>query len=518
MPTLCEYMVRFFRGKYAFTVCFILFIIWQLPGIVPFISYEGDAVSISMGCEYTYSHGWHTLGDEGYGYWMQPLAYILIVAIKHLLPSCGCEEIYSVVSSMSCVGCQLLIIVFAHRLMGLNKLAILFSLLLIPESYALGMYPNTTAIAVVFFMGGVCLIQRRNTFYAFVLLMIAPFVRLDVLMIYPVIPVIMSLSGCSWGRSISISLGFGMLLAIFILLFFPLLGADVFKTMTEYSRWNSIITYDKNLLAIIGFYGIINIFLVPIGYFVLCKKGRWEIVFLITIAVLLVHLFNFRFGNASKHFALLLPFVSILVAIGVEYFIRTSNNVLSVVLGLAVFCYLFIGCRFIDGVNSYPQARLNRYVPTLICLKSGTLEICLGGGQPAMTADETMIFSGQFFYPWYVHNLKNENLSRQERLIQSLHDNPDDKMVIATWEESQRLKLFSIIHGLEMDNVTYDEELSKFRRGIRKHETQVGLCRYVNKVYGNHADVKFVCTESISHAWDKMVSIVEKELHVKTVR
>lgn len=56
-----------------YNLMFCLTVVWILPGIFPLVSYEGDAMSICYGCEFTADNGWQTLGWEGYGFWMQPL-------------------------------------------------------------------------------------------------------------------------------------------------------------------------------------------------------------------------------------------------------------------------------------------------------------------------------------------------------------------------------------------------------------------------------------------------------------
>ncbi len=98
MPSCCT--TKTCRSTLLFRVLLLLYVLWQIPGIFPLCSFESDALSISAGCEYTYINGWGTIGTVGYGYWMQPLTYMLIVAIKHILPQFDCETIYAGISAL----------------------------------------------------------------------------------------------------------------------------------------------------------------------------------------------------------------------------------------------------------------------------------------------------------------------------------------------------------------------------------------------------------------------------------
>lgn len=225
MPSCCT--TKTCRSTLLFRVLLLLYVLWQIPGIFPLCSFESDALSISAGCEYTYINGWGTIGTVGYGYWMQPLTYMLIVAIKHILPQFDCETIYAGISALCALSLQLVLIVFASRMLRPERKWLLpVALWLIPESYALATYPNSTSIAGLCFVAAMVFVAFRHRIPALILLVVAPMFRLDVVMIYPTLPFVLVLSGYTWRNALIAAAVCAAAVVAAIMVFYPLSGAS----------------------------------------------------------------------------------------------------------------------------------------------------------------------------------------------------------------------------------------------------------------------------------------------------
>ncbi|WP_278411599.1 hypothetical protein [Barnesiella intestinihominis] len=142
---------------------------------------------VIAGCNIMYNQGLTFPPVYSYLYEMQPLVTYTVVGFKYIFPFLTCEQIYCLLSAI----CGALFIVesvnFVYRITSFRKIFILLSLFLIPESFAISMYPNSAIFAAVFF---VCALNRLldGKFYvAMVLMVIAPLYRIDILIVYPVV-------------------------------------------------------------------------------------------------------------------------------------------------------------------------------------------------------------------------------------------------------------------------------------------------------------------------------------------
>lgn len=509
-----------YRTHIRFVALFLLFIVWQSAGIFPAVSYEGDALSISAGCEYTFREGWSTLGEKGYGYWMQPLTYLLILIVKHLLPQFSCEAIYSVASSLAAVGMQLLVILFASGISGVRRETVLLAIVLIPESYMLAMYPNSLAFSGLIYIGGLMMLFNRRPAVAACLLAVAPLFRLDVLIAYPAIPGVMMLAGYSCKRSLLASAIYAAVLIPFLYGAYSLLGADVTLTATEHSRWGDIVPIRKNVMAILGFYGLPAIMLMFASLSlirnILHRRNGRIILILCWGMILLVHIVQFRFGNASKHFAMLIPFVVILTAIELSHLISNYKRILSAIIFSVIPLLLFIGLRVGSGKKFISQSLLNSYNPTLAEYKfrigGNPASIVIGGGQAAMTADEAILTSGSIFYPFFIHNLKEANLGYRERAIDEISSNAGSQVIYAAWEELATLDLLSTERCIPADRLTQDMQLFSYIQEIENPEVRREMTSYVKEKYFNRPEtVLFVSTESTSHRWRNALLILGEQ-------
>lgn len=176
-----------FVSRNSYPIVLVLFFIWICIGIFPLTCYESDSMHVIAGCNIMYNQGLTFPPVYSYLYEMQPLVTYTVVGFKYVFPFLTCEQIYCLLSAI----CGALFIVesvnFVYRITSFRKIFILLSLFLIPESFAISMYPNSAIFAAVFF---VCALNRLldGKFYvAMVLMVIAPLYRIDILIVYPVV-------------------------------------------------------------------------------------------------------------------------------------------------------------------------------------------------------------------------------------------------------------------------------------------------------------------------------------------
>ena len=505
------------RQHSAAILLFCVFVIWQLWGIFPLTSYEGDAISISAGCEYTYLNGWDTLGRKGYGYWMQPLTYVLILLCKNIVPALSCETIYCGLSAIAGIVFQILVLKFAYGFCkDLGYKLLVLSLVLIPESYALAMYPNSTVFCACFFTGGLCQLQNRRILPAFILLILAPFFRLDVLMLYPVIPFLLVFEGMSIRISVLLSALLAVIVALALLLGFRLLGADIFRTISEYVKWTGIISVKKNLLAILGFYGMISCALIPIGWITCLRHKNLKVIVICTLAIILVHGFNFKFGNASKHFALLLPFVIILAAYGLKLLLQAKHRVRAWITAGAIILVFTVGVRIAGHSSSFTQSMLNDYTPILarydFTKDNLQVDFVIGGGQAFTTADEVILSSGWFFYPGLIHNIKKINIERNNafRRFADTVRGQQPTILYTSWENQARLDYMEwtgiIQWGLSLLDSVFAELIYD---GDVKSFIDNDFSEYIRYEYQTaQKKIYFFSTDVICHRWDNMLEML----------
>lgn len=502
-----------------FCVLFMGFVLWQVAGIFPAISYEGDALSVCAGCEYTYSHGWHTLGMKGYGYWMQPLTYVALVGLRYLLPALDCEQIYGILSSLSALALQLLVIQFVSKVAGVKRVIALLALALIPESYALAMYPNSMSIAAMLYMAGVLLFMNRKLWPALVVLTAAPLFRLDILVAYPFIIFLMNRAGFTIKKSVILSASYAIVLLGFLYISCRLLRADMFFTMAEYSKWSGIITLKKNLLAIFAFYGIPAIVLLAGSIFIIWRKKISAALLPIMSAswgmILLVHLVECKFGNAAKHFVPAMPFAAVVIALAVRC-IWDGKMVMKVALAVGILLMECFGVQMDSEKRQVSQTALNRYVPArkLVSFRnsSGEYALVAGGGQAAMTADEAVLTSGDIVYPFFIHSLKLNDLQKRESFVKYM-ENTGGKMsvCIVTWEESALLQMLAEEGKFDMSLAAGDSVLSGYVTKIEYPSVRNELIEYVKDKYcTKEKPTIFFQTQSVSHRWEMTLRELER--------
>ena len=176
-----------FTNRHAYLILMSVFIVWCALGVFPLACYETDSLQLILGCDYAYSHGLEFPPVISYAYYMQPLTIIMVVALKHLMPILTCEQIYCLVTAVSSliflIGC----VEFARHVTNGRRVNVLIAAMLLPEMYAIAMYPNSAIPAAACFVWAMICLTKERYWTAGLLMCAAPLLRADVMIAYPAI-------------------------------------------------------------------------------------------------------------------------------------------------------------------------------------------------------------------------------------------------------------------------------------------------------------------------------------------
>ena len=278
-----------FVKKNPYSVLLTLFVLWMCIGIFPLRCYEFDGQEITLGCDVMYREGWSLPPVYSYEYRMQPLMTVLLVALKHVLPFFTCEQIYCFLSAVFSLVFLLGCISFARHITQASKTWILIAAMLLPEMYAIAMYANTAIPAAACFVWAMILLSKERYWLTGLLLCLAVLFRIDVVTIYPAILPLMIFDGKSWKRAISISAAYAVTVVVVCLFFFWLMNAEALNTFGAYQKWSGIITATERFVAILGFYSLAYVVLLPLGVGVMAVRKFWKELFLVLFPILHHH-------------------------------------------------------------------------------------------------------------------------------------------------------------------------------------------------------------------------------------
>ena len=219
-----------FVDKNTYPVLLTLFILWMCVGIFPLRCYETDGQEIILGCDIMYREGWSLPPVYSYAYRMQPLTTILVVALKHLMPFFTCEQIYCFLTALAALLFLFGSISFVRHITKASKSLILLAAMLLPEIYAIAMYPNTAIPAAACFIWAMVLIVRQRLWLASVLLIVSVLFRLDILAVFPAVLPLLLFEGNPLKRALGLSLGYGVFVMALVVGLSLMLKTDWFGT------------------------------------------------------------------------------------------------------------------------------------------------------------------------------------------------------------------------------------------------------------------------------------------------
>ena len=404
-----------FINQHSYFILFALFALWMLVGIFPLVCYEGDSLEVILGCEIMHQDGWSFPPIKGYEYRMQPLTYISVVAIRNILPIFTCQQIYCLITALSSFAFLIGCIEFARHITHEKRIRILLAAMMLPEIYAIAMYPNSAIPAAALFVWALICICHRRYLVATILMCIAPLFRVDVVAVYPAIFPLFMHEGKTLGKSIIYSAIYALTVVVVCLFFFWLFNARVLTSLNSYDHWNRTIPTSQVLITIFAYYSLAYIILLPLGLCLLIKNKFWKELLLVLLPIIILHYVYRQMGCAAKHYLYISPFVIIAGVRALSWIISVVRNrpLLKWVSIVLVILFNTVSLRvvppsrpwFEDGFI-YNAATIVPFGSTQI--SSTKVSLGVGAGQFVPTLDEKMIGSGHLFYSMYIHDIKKE--------------------------------------------------------------------------------------------------------------
>ena len=411
----------------AYLLLFVIFALWMCLGFFPLVCYEGDSLEVILGCEAMHQNGWSIPHSIGYEYRMQPLTYFIIVALKKMLCFLTCGQIYCLITIVSSFAFLIGCIEFARHITQEKRIRILLAAMMLPEMYAIAMYPNSAILAAALFIWAFICIYYRKYVMAAVLLCIAPLFRVDVVIVYPAIFPLLIYMGKPLGKSIIYSAIYALTVIVVSLFFFWLFNARVLTSLYSYDSWNNIIPTSQNIISIFAYYSLAYVMLLPLGICLLIKNRFWKELFLVLLPIVILHYVYRSMGCAAKHYLYISPFVIIAGVRALAWIISAVKDkpLLKWVSIVLVVLFNTISLRVVPPSRPWFEDGLI-YNAALIApigsthISSSKVSLGIGAGQFIPTLDEKMLASGHLFYPLYIHEIKKEMQATYARMKSSL--------------------------------------------------------------------------------------------------
>lgn len=451
-----------------------LFLLYIGIGIFPLYCYESDSMHLIMGCSIICNQGFTIPPIYQYEYDMQPMAYILLPCIRHILPFLTCENIYCLLTGVATLLFIPVTIKLINYLTNLPKTIILLSLFLLPETMAIAMYPNTAILALCPAIFGIYAMFKNHYKTAVLLMGLAPLFRVDILILYPIVLFIFLYQDCSFKESLKKTFIIGICISVIILLGFIVLHANPLdSTLKGYESWNNRTPFSQNIIAMFSFYDVINLILLPIGIVFLYKKKKYKLLMISLIPILLNHFVYRKMGCATKHYLYMLPFVAILTGIGINYIreLLKSRNIIRYISICCILLFIFGSVRIDYPNRPWLNAPVSESrIGPFACLFSENrtpykIKMGIGAGMFIRTLDEYMLLSGNAFYPLYIHNLKKQAVENREKAYCYLK-NKNYNLWGYIWEMKANLPLFLLDKGYSYHDCSDGFVLTKGKQKV----------------------------------------------------
>lgn len=444
--------------SHPYPVLLLIFTLWTALGVFPLVSYENDSNVVILGCEYAYTHGIVFPPVYSFSYPMQPLTVVMVVAVKYVLPFLSCMQIYCLTTAIAGFLFLTGSIEFARRITGATRFKALVAAILLPEMYAIAMYPNSAIFAAACFVWALVAINRNRYVLAALLMCAAPLFRADVFIVFPAIFPLFIFLGKGLKKSILLSAIFAVAVVCISLVLFWLMGASPFEMSGTYDRWNNMISLGTKLKAIYGFYSLSYFILLPIGIWRICRMRHWKELFLILLPVVLLHCFYSGMGCAAKHFLYLAPFVIIAGIRALDWLcdVMSRRRAVKYTVIICAVCYYTLSFRFSLPGKTYMKtgAIYTNGLVLPICsanIAGFDMSLGVGAGQHVNTADEDAVLSGQLFYSWHIHLNKLDWVRFYNDLEQFVGNMNSGTVIGGTWAVSNPLISYFIEQGREVD-------------------------------------------------------------------
>lgn len=492
-----------FIYKNYYYIFLSIFLIWMGIGCFPLYCYESDSLHTMLGCNIIYANGFDFPPSYSYEYNMQPLLYVIIPCLKFIFPFFNIEQIFCLLTAIAAMINIILCIELVYKLTKINRLLILFATFLLPESVAIGMYPNTAIFALLFVVIALHLLLKKRFIYSTLFLIIAPIFRIDVVIIYPVVMFILWWMGYSIRESIKTTMIMALAIIAGIVLAYYILQANPLATTLEgYETWNNNIPLMSILIAVYTYYTICNLILVPIGIYILFKNKNIKLLCVMMVPIICNHIVYAKMGCATKHFVYMMPFTIALSTYAIQFLKDRikARLIYKYTLIILLSLYLCLSIRF--KIPSYPWYSISQQIPCINIFNEKhtkyQFSIGIGSGLLLRTFDELMLASGNLFYPIFINIYKTEQLAKRELLYEYMKDKTNVTYLGSSWENQANVSIAYINNGYSLST---DKEL--FSLENKDHKVAIILDESVIK--GDE--------ETRYNSWKQTINNIKKENH-----
>lgn len=431
---------------------------WMLVGAFPLVNIEGDSALYSAGCERLYQRGFILPPDYMYGWDMQPLVAVFVVAFRYLLPFLTCEQIYCLLTVAATILFLLISSRFIAKLSNHRASLVCLLFFLFPESYSIAFYPNTAIFAAATAMAAFYGLMRNPLNpWALCLLGVAPLFRVDVLMVYPLVLFLLWRNN-TFLRSFLYSMLYAVITVVVLFVGCWILKANplyTFFSLSDLNEHNALFINGWESFAKIhlSYYTLLSLFVMGIGIWQLYKKRDWKYLGLLLFPIVITYLIYFPFrGCATKHLLYMLP-SCVMLAVAAWPYVYNKLKAKSVPM---IVVLVILAMQSVLAFSVAPKSQpwivkdyaTQKPVPQLpvfqLNLKGNICTVGLGAGQIIPTADELMLLSGHAVVPFYWHHVKSDQLKSNRALSLVLERHPKDTARIITtqasdWKFSQYL-------------------------------------------------------------------------------
>jgi len=470
--------VAAFVNKHAYPLLLLLFLLWMAVGIFPLQCYEADGQVITFGSDITFTEGWTLPPPYTYEYRQQPLITILITALKYVMPFFACEQIYYVFTVLCSIAFLIGCVEFGRYITKSNRVRALIAAMLLPEMYAIAMYSNSAIPAAALMIWALIFSTQEKHWLSLAMLCVAPWFRIDIVIVYPVIFPLLLFMGKSFKQSFLMALGYALGVIVISLAGFWLMNAQVFGTVGLYEKWNNIVTPMQRVFAIFGFYSLVYVMLLPLGIGVIIARKWWKELFVVVAPIVLVHGIMAEFGNASKHFLYIAPFAIIAGIRALQWLqeVLAPRPLMKWICVTLATLLLLVSVRQqregVEWLKANPLNSVGIAVPiTTVNVGERQVSLALGAGPQIFTGDEYMLATGHFFYAWYVHEIKEilKDWRQQQKAV--LDTIPSSSILTFEYGASAPSSYEYMTEGYRFK--IKDDQYDKYAFTIYNHERQV---------------------------------------------
>ncbi|MFC1537659.1 hypothetical protein ACFL4P_02405 [Gemmatimonadota bacterium] len=453
--------------------------LWQWLVLIPLLAYycmamtviapvEGDGIAMSVAAEQMINQGYAFEGSV-YFYSFQPGIYAVLLTLSPLL-GLDCFTTYSITCVVALLSFIIISSIFTSKITHYPPaVCIILMLLLFPQTYCEGSYPNSTIMAAPFGMlAFLILVSDRlrdvsKLIFAAVFIGVAAFFRFDfALMGFAVFPLLLYRK-----NFVSSIYGFtiiGVLATTVVFSLHILSGAQLSEILSvddvggplSSRSIQSVFIIFNNITKLIEFFPVATSILLCASLTGLLEKGKRIQLLIVLSGFLPLWLAYVKIMNTPKYFYYSIPFLLIGCLYGIDYILQLNNRARkafsAIVIGSLVF-QLFIGINI--ELRKRPW-RLKRSPKLLqiaeIPFSYGPLDkigFYLGVGSDLPTSDGPSFPFGSFWGPLAWYNEKSQSAESMNELVKYINSKQGDLLpyLSTTWVGSRTLMLALVKAG-----------------------------------------------------------------------